>query len=214
MGIDGLVRETPVRRRRISYLLVIALAASAGLFAGTKLPRGRSCEPVEPVDRVSAQRESAETLLEQGCYTPEIAQRSFAEHDIGHDRHAYYVRKLCILISQGFQTLPAALRALDGQTRSYLLALLAKSSGHTPRVADLLFDFLPVDRVPNLHAAVRYNLGRGNTARAREQLAAQLAAFEQARASHHFIDASYVQINKLLLAGLDAQAQAAGGSNR
>ena len=216
MGIDGLVRETPVRRRRISYFLIVALAASIGLLAGTKLPRHGPCRPIDTIK----EHDEAIWALTSGCTTPERARIILDYYDVGYDAEAFRLRKLCAVMSNGLERLPAALRALDSETRWRLVGVLSWRA-REPEIADLLFDFVPGGNAPNLEGAARYNIARGNLQRARIQLTTliterdRIAALNRSTRYHYPdpVDDAYV-LSKLMLAGLDAQAQAAGGSNR
>lgn len=210
MGIGGLVRETPVRRRRISYFLIIALAASIGLLAGTKLSRHGPCRPIDTIK----EHDEAIWALTQGCTTPERARIILDHYDVGYDAEAFQLRKLCAVMSNGIERLPAALRALDSETRWKLVGLLSRRA-REPEIADLVFDFLPGGLAPNLEGAARYNIARGNLPRARIQLTRLITEHDRSRArsQDQWVDpaeaAAYV-VSKVLLAALDAQVPAAG----
>ena len=224
MNIDQgrLVRETPTRRR-ISVVLVIALAASSGLLAGAKL--GRSCE--RPGDRLVAEvraearrdrtTEAIErTMLGQECVTPERATRALAVLDPGGGQRGDDIRLLCKLQARGSPAFGDALRVMDAAVRARLLRRLMKLRvlDEGP-LADLVFE-LEVPHLDLSYTAALYNLRQGNEARALVQMRRGVAAIVAMHASLAVVSPGRdgTLESRLALEALEARVQRAGGSNR
>jgi hypothetical protein len=207
MGIDGLVRETPVRRRRIAIGLVIALATSIGLLVGTKLPRPTA--PPLPTytpyfhDEAQIERyQRARELLLQ-CTSLENAKLALGKFIATGPKHPDRDIELCLRLATGLPATGRWLRSLDPAEQRKMLTRLSELRGHGDgQLADGLYDALPHFMA---HTAGMYNLHQGNEDRARLQLRTHV---EQSGSGTGLI-------TSLILEGLDARAaQRAGGSNR
>ena len=177
MGIDGLVREAPIRRQRISFVLALALATAVGVLAGTRVPPPTVVIDYgpPPMQDTHAPRHVGHLLGPEGaCFTQDTsaALRAF---DPGHDRIGLAIRTACATVAAGPVGMLVALRAMDPATRKDVIHFIVGWSDSPGEVADRIYDIDP-DLGPYLHAAALYNLRRGNDARSLAQFRGLVAA--------------------------------------